>query len=377
MGEDIGVLVKKAVDFQARLDRVKAQLGKVGFDWYPYDSLGSFALLDPLLTGERRDLAGLAGDGLVLDVGCGDGHLAFFLESLGCRVRAVDYPATNYNRMRGVRALKQALGSSVEIHEIDADSYFALPDARYSVVFLFGLLYHLKNPYYVMETLARHARYCFLSTRVARYTPDRRQSLAGLPVAYLVRGDETNQDATNYWIFSETGLHRLFDRTHWQVCEYMAIGNLADSEPSAWQGDERAFCLLERRVVDRVTRARYLAGWHLPEEEGSWRWTERRFALEFPAPPSGRCAELRLEFTLPDRVLDRLGTVTLQAAVNGAVLCTRTYSTAGEHRLQAAVPAELLTREAALVEFALDRALPPGDQDCRELGVVVSRVELE
>ena len=93
--------------------RTKQSLGNVGFEWYPYDTLSALGHLEKLLTGANRGL--LDCSGRVLDVGSQDGELAFFLESLGYQVVAVDHPAYNHNGMRGIRALKAALGSAVEI----------------------------------------------------------------------------------------------------------------------------------------------------------------------------------------------------------------------------------------------------------------------
>src|SRR3989442_46271 len=130
---DIRNLAGKAAQFQRRISAIQASRPASGFDWYPYDSLGNFFILADLLTGERQFLLDLIGDAPVLDVGCGDGHIAFFLESLGCKVIAIDNPRTNYNQMQGVRALKAALNSSVEICEQDIDYDFRLPDMQFSV----------------------------------------------------------------------------------------------------------------------------------------------------------------------------------------------------------------------------------------------------
>src|SRR5713226_9437132 len=160
---DIRKVAGKAASFQGRISAIQAGLPAPGFEWYPYDSLGNFFVLADLLTGERQFLLDLIGDAPVLDVGCGDGHIAFFLESLGCQVIAVDNPQTNFNQMRGVKALKAALHSTIEIHEQDIDYNFRLPDTQCSVAFLLGVLYHLKNPFSVLETLSTRSRWCILS----------------------------------------------------------------------------------------------------------------------------------------------------------------------------------------------------------------------
>ncbi len=82
--------------------------------------------------------------------------------TLGCKVQVVDYAPTNFNLMQGVKLLKTALSSSVEIHDVNLDSQFLLPEKSYSLVIFLGILYHLKNPYYALETLAKSANYCLI-----------------------------------------------------------------------------------------------------------------------------------------------------------------------------------------------------------------------
>ncbi len=240
--------LRRARRFRGGLDHAKAHIAATDFGWYPYDSFSNFFPLKHILGEQERLLQELPGSLPVADIGCADGDLSFFLESLGCRVQAIDHPAPNYNGMKGVRALKAALNSSVEIYEIDLDKQFALPEDRYALVFFFGTLYHLKNPFYVLETLAGHSKHCLLSTRVARRTPDKQVGFDDLPIAYLLDERETNNDPTNYWIFSNTGLRRLLGRAGWDVRTYCNTGNTLDSDPASPQGDERAFCLLQSRI---------------------------------------------------------------------------------------------------------------------------------
>ena len=131
--------VRAVALFQRRLNSVKEQTPR-DFEWYPYDSLGSWCRLDKMFGGRcRRVLARLASEPL-LDIGCADGELAFFLESLGHHVHVMDWPPTNFNGLRGVAALKAALHSAVEIHEVDLDSQFRLPVPRCGLVLLLGAL---------------------------------------------------------------------------------------------------------------------------------------------------------------------------------------------------------------------------------------------
>src|SRR6516164_5044778 len=143
---DILQIAERAREFHARVKAVKARVTPRPFEWYPYDSLANVFHLNELLTGANRDFLSLIGDGTVADIGCSDGDLAFFLESLGCKVQAIDHPIANHNGMQGLKALRQALASKVEIHTVDLDSQFMLPNDHYRLVFLLGVLYHLKNP---------------------------------------------------------------------------------------------------------------------------------------------------------------------------------------------------------------------------------------
>lgn len=216
--------------------------------WYPYSTLRNVAVLEELCSKAHVNLLELCRGthGKVADIGAADGDLAFFLEKLGLSVEAIDNEYTNFNRLEGARTLKKALNSSVAILSVDLDSQFTLVPQKYDVIFFLGTLYHLKNPFFLLESLARITKYCFLSTRIARQTADG-SSLASHPVAYLLEPRECNNDDTNFWIFSDQGLKRLIDRTGWNLLSYLTIGDTTRSTPADPERDERAFCLLEKR----------------------------------------------------------------------------------------------------------------------------------
>lgn len=216
--------------------------------WYPYSTLRNVAVLEELCSKAHVNLLELCRGthGKVADIGAADGDLAFFLEKLGLSVEAIDNEYTNFNRLEGARTLKKALNSSVAILSVDLDSQFTLVPQKYDVIFFLGTLYHLKNPFFLLESLARITKYCFLSTRIARQTADG-SPLASHPVAYLLEPRECNNDDTNFWIFSDQGLKRLIDRTGWNLLSYLTIGDTTRSTPADPERDERAFCLLEKR----------------------------------------------------------------------------------------------------------------------------------
>jgi tRNA (mo5U34)-methyltransferase len=258
---DISEVAERAAAFATTLAETRARLAPEDF-WYPYGSLGNFPVLDALLTGEHRNLSDLADGKPIVDIGGADGDCSFFLETLGYQVQLIDNPPTNFNGLKAARMLKEALSSSVEIFEVDLDAQFSLPETEYGVAFMLGLLYHLKNPYYVLETLARRTHYCLISTRVARFSPDG-VDLGDIPVAYLVDDYELNNDPTNFWVFSHAGLRRLLSRTGWEICADIYIGNTAEcgwgplrggesaptfrSDPASLEKDERAFLLIRSK----------------------------------------------------------------------------------------------------------------------------------
>jgi 2-polyprenyl-3-methyl-5-hydroxy-6-metoxy-1,4-benzoquinol methylase len=309
----------------------------------------------------------------VLDFGAQDGETAFLLESLGYQVDAADHPAYNHNGMRGIRALKAALGSAVEIHEIDADRPFTLPHDSYDLAIFLGVLYHLRNPFYVLEELARRCTHCLLSTRVARRYPDGAAMPAGVALTYLLAENELNQDNSNYFIFNEAGLRVMLDRAHWDVLDYVSLGDTSLSDPVRLDRDERAFCLLRSRY-NRLANLELLDGWHDSEETG-WRWTAREFAARVRACEAGRARVIEMALYIPEESIRRLGAITLSATVNGRELLPAVYDTAGPatytRSLNGAAGDEIEVR------FRLDKALPPEPSDSRERGVIVARIGVE
>ncbi len=355
---DIAEIAGRARDFRARLAAAKAALPQ-SIAWYPYDSLANFDHLNSILTGARRNLLDLAGDRPVLDVGCADGDVAFFLESLGCKVHAVDHYLPNHNGMAGVRALRRALGSEIEIHEVDVDGPFELPGEGYGLALFLGTLYHLRNPFHVLEKLSIHSRHCILSTRMAQVLPDG-AGIRNQPVAYLLDEDELNGDNSNYWIFSECGLRRLLKRARWEILDWGTCGETDRSDPV--ERDERAFCLLKSRYT--LGHCELLEGWHAREGRG-WRWTEHRFTAKIPWRHT-----FDLQVYVPDAIISRFGGISLSASADGVLLGCETYTAAGEYVFHRRIPAA--AAENVTIEFLVSDALPPDEHDLRERGIIVS-----
>lgn len=362
-------LKQRAQQFHERLQAIKRStpLPK-GIEWYPWPSLGQFDILDEFLHGETAALLDLIGRQTVLDIGCGDGDVAYFLEHLGCRVNVVDYAHTNYNALLGVRALKEKLGSSIGIHAVDLDRRPHLPVEHCGLTIMLGVLYHLKNPFLVLETIAQHSRYLFMSTRVAAFGPDHKHRISELPVAYLVEADELNHDYTNYWIFSEEGLKRIMHRAGWDLLHYTTRGPIDTADPVSPKHDARAYLLAKSRIAAAPSVFKAMAGWH-EVEQGSWRWTERKFSLELDVQESRSPATLRFLFQLPEALFKDAASVTLSARVNGEQLAPAAYTHFSEQEYQARV--DHVSAGPVYIEFELDRAIAPSLNDQRELGVLV------
>jgi hypothetical protein len=361
------ILPAAAERLRASLAAAKQALPKVDFEWYPYDTVSNVARLAELFAGhEEAALAAARNDGVV-DLGCQDGELSFLFESLGCQVTAIDNEATNHNGLRAIRALSRQLASSVQLHEIDIDQPFALPQPRYGLALLLGILYHLKNPFQVMEVLARHSTYCVCSTRVMRRLPDGAAIPRDTPIAYLLDAYELNDDNSNYWIFSEVAFERLLRRSGWGLCAYFTVGDREASDPVSLEHDERAFCLL--RSQHGMRHLQLIDGWHEPELTG-WRWTMREFSIGLPA---GYRQGIALRLFIPPAVIERLGPLTLRADLDGGNLKPAVFDAPGEHLYTRPLKA---SEHDAVLRFQLDKALAPGNGDPRELGIIVASIDL-
>jgi 2-polyprenyl-3-methyl-5-hydroxy-6-metoxy-1,4-benzoquinol methylase len=120
--------------------------------WYPYHTLRNVGVLERLLASTGLDFFELCQGphGKIADIGGADGDLAFFLERMGLSVDLIDNEPTNFNQLEGARILREALHSNVRIRTVDLDSQFTLSGEKYDAIFLLGILYHLKNPFFVL-----------------------------------------------------------------------------------------------------------------------------------------------------------------------------------------------------------------------------------
>ena len=145
------------------------------------------------------------------------------------------------------------------------------------------------------------------------------------------------------------------------------------------QTDEEAPTLATMvHVADPKTTTQLVTGFY-NVEQNAWRWTAGKFSVLL-RPPRGAAkkgATLQFKFAIPDAVIARLKTISLSATVGGKSLSPETYTQAGEFAYTRDVPADVLGGEAVKVNFAVDKPLPPGGGEQRELGVVATTVGFE
>lgn len=349
---EIAELRERALSFAARLAQAKLIAAPADFAWYPYDSLANWQHLHNLLTGPNRYILELAGSAPLLDIGPADGATSFFLESLGREVCVLDNTETHHSGMKGFWKLHAALQSKILAYHVDLDHDWTLPREDFGLALFLGVLYHLKNPFGAMERLAGHAKYCLLSTRVTTHAE---------PLAYLVGpGDACGADATNYWLFSESGLRRLCERTGWTILDWKVF-------PTEDPEDFRAFCLLRSNLLADWLAVR---GWY--DREVTGRWTARQFTAELPKPAAAP-ATLELEFYIHPNSIEQLGPLSLTASHAGVEFARLVCVEAGVHTLSGSLET-LPGHRMVPIDFALDKALPPAGLEARELGIYVTNL---
>jgi SAM-dependent methyltransferase len=360
--------LERGETFRAEVQALKQRLVVPDYGWYPYDSLSALGILTRLLEPVFGDIAEGLASGPVADVGCADGDLGLLCAYLGAQVDAIDHLESSFNQMRGVDVLRKALGLPLGVHDIDLDGRFRLPRSDYRFAFFLGTLYHLKNPYNALESLASHADWCVLSTRIARVT-SRQTSIEEEPVAYLLDAREANNDPTNYWIFSAAGLLRLLCRAGWVVFGHERVGQTLNSDPVHAEGDERMFVLLKSRTRHPGLLVRPSYGWYAPEN-GPWRWTAKAFGLEVIPPAGAVLSEFALRLEVPPPLLEADGQVRMTCSIEGEPAGTLTCTQVGTLEFRGRFPS-LSTGGVIRLDFKVESSYSPGGGDVRDLGVIV------
>jgi SAM-dependent methyltransferase len=358
---------QKAEQFAAELQSLKQRVSVPDYGWYPHQTLAILPPISDLLGPVYCEVSRAISNAPVADIGCGDGDLALFFALLGCEVDAIDHAETNFNQLRGIEVLRRELPLALRVYDIDLNVPFTLPRHDYGLAMFLGTLYHLKNPFHVLETISSFADWCVLSTRIAQVTPDRRTRIEDEPLGYLLGGREANNDPTNYWIFSLAGLLRLLERTGWIVMGHSRLGCSADSDPVHVEADERALVVVKSRTRHPGLHVRLLEGWH-DVEDNAFRWTAKRFSLEVTLPEPAH--EFALRFFLPDAFYKGFP-VRISCAIAGQPSGSITCASPDAKEFRGRFPFEALSYRLDFTVESLFR--PSGDQ--RELGICIPLLE--
>jgi SAM-dependent methyltransferase len=235
---------EKFVEFSTLLDDIRNRTPLTPpHRYYPYGTIHIIPQILPVLDDNGIDLKAHVENKSILDLGCGDGELSFFYESLGAKhLVAIDKKDFNGNHLEGFRALRTVLGSRVEL--IDADvhrmNFADLPPL--DSVFCFGFLYHSPHPFWILENLARSCQTLFLTTKV--FDCDK-------PYAYFYDVAECNGDASNWWCFTTEALMLMLKRAGFgRVCDKRLDPHVGNSDPVDAERDGRIFVLAVERRAD-------------------------------------------------------------------------------------------------------------------------------
>jgi tRNA (mo5U34)-methyltransferase len=145
--------------------------------------------------GMPKDLTGKT----VLDIGCGDGIFSFEAERRGGIVTASDTPnKIKWNESSdGFHFAKEILNSKIPYWECDV---YDIPDGiiPHDIVFFYGVLYHLLNPIFALQKIAKATKeFALIETA---YAPSNGKPQWEFRPGY-------HNDATNWWYPTPEGLY--------------------------------------------------------------------------------------------------------------------------------------------------------------------------
>jgi hypothetical protein len=131
-------------------------------------------------------------------------------------------------------------------------------------------------------------------------------------------------------------------------------------------------------MADPRASAQLVTGFY-QVEQNAWRWTAGKFVvvLRTPRGAAQKGALLKMQFALPAPVISRFKAVKLAVNIDGTDLPPTTYTKSGEFVYLRDVSPDLMKSDSVRIEFALDKFLPAGAVESRELGLIASSIGLE
>jgi tRNA (mo5U34)-methyltransferase len=195
----------------------------------------------------------------MIDIGCANGDLGFAFEDAGFSVALLDKShvaeaqgsVIRQNAPLVASIIARSKGSRAVIFDEDIDDRFDPRRViqgfagsydgdqrfeRFGLGVMLGVLYHLKNPYSVIEKLGQLCDHLIIGTWVADCLPDTRQIIEDQQVVFLLRDRQLAADPTNYWIFTRESLRVLVERCGWQVLSEYTVNNpVSQPEPTTFR----------------------------------------------------------------------------------------------------------------------------------------------
>lgn len=157
----------------------------------------------------------------VLDVGCWDGYFSFLAERRGAAsVTGLDCFQSCAGSSTGrmgfdfARAILKSHVTLIESH-LESFAYAATESDVYDVVFYFGVLYHIENPFHSLSRLRKiTGEYALIETAICDPSSDR---------AYWEHRPGFENDPTNQWYPSLKGLETTLKEVGFSHVELVHI----------------------------------------------------------------------------------------------------------------------------------------------------------
>jgi hypothetical protein len=154
------------------------------------------------------------------------------------------------------------------------------------------------------------------------------------------------------------------------------IGNGAGAAPSVKSEPPAAPALSSLQMADPAGTAQLLSGFH-GLEQNAWRWTERRFSVMLGLPRGSTPTQLHFRFAISPVVIGRLKSQTLTASAQGVAIGSESYDAAGEYLFSKPLAPTAAKTGSMRIDFELDHAVPAGELETRELGVIAISASAE
>jgi len=162
------------------------------------------------------------------------------------------------------------------------------------------------------------------------------------------------------------------------ACALSAVSCSGKNDSTSAQNEQSTAAPLVSTVAmaDKQTEPQLVKGFY--GVENNWRWTAGQFTVVLKTPPKAAQvgATVTFNLTIPAGAAEKNKGISLAASINGMQLKSETYSKTGTYAYTFDVPASMLATDSVKVDFAVDKPLPPGPVDKRELGVVAHSITI-